>query len=307
MFTNKKILLTGGTGFFGNSLQFYSGHLKGNEIVIMSRNGRKPDFENTPFLKNNKIRYVASDVRSICLEETDFDFILHAATSSCSAVADKEMESVIIDGTKSILEFAQKNKKLEKLLYVSSGAVYGPKHQYAVTEDDVCEPNNIYGQSKLFAEQLCLESKLPIVIARCFTFIGEYLPLDIHFAIGNFIKDCLEEKDIIITGDGSPVRTYLHSEDLATWLWLILSQGKTGEIYNLGSDKEINLEDLAALVLKAANSDKQIKVLSPKVEGPISYYSPNIDKLKQDLNVEIKVKLEQAISRTLDFHRQRTD
>ena len=145
-----------------------------------------------------------------------------------------------------MLEFAAM-AGVRRLLYVSSGAVYGaqPADLAKIPETysgacDPLDPRTAYGQAKRLAEHLCgvsaANSALETVIARAFAFVGPGLPLDGHFAIGNFIADALAGREIKVKGDGTAMRSYLYAADLAAWLVKLLAQGESGAAYNVGSD-----------------------------------------------------------------------
>lgn len=283
----KSIFITGGTGFFGKSLFMHLSALKKYDVTLLSRSSKGD---------------IIGDVRNFEFPKRNFDYIYHGAATSSQIIPDDEMRSVIIEGTRHVLEFAKTTSA--KLLFVSSGAVYGdilyPANVNA-SETSHCRPTTDYGKAKLEAEQMCREAGIPYSIARCFAFVGEYLPLDANFAIGNFIRDCLANKTIVIKGDGTPLRSYLYAGDLAQWLWTILLKGEDGKVYNVGSDHLVSIEELAKTVRKIAGTNNEIQILSPPTWPP-QCYIPNISRARGELGLEVKVSLEEAIRRTIEYH-----
>ncbi|MBA7696316.1 dTDP-glucose 4,6-dehydratase [subsurface metagenome] len=165
-----------------------------------------------------------------------------------------------------------------------------------------------YGQAKRMAELLCSiyqnQHGLEVVIARCFAFVGPYLNLDIHYAVGNFIRDGLNGKTIQVLGDGSPLRSYLYAADLAIWLWTILLKGQSGRAYNVGSDKEINIADLALRVSKYFPQRPEVKIAQTPVPSKApERYVPCIDRAKKELKLQCWIELDEAIRRTIDFYK----
>jgi len=157
-------------------------------------------------------------------------------------------------------------------------------------------------------ENLCITHYIPVIIARCFAFVGPYLPLNAHFAIGNFIGNCLRNEPIIIKGDGTPLRSYMYATDLAEWLLTLLVKGKENEIYNVGSDQAISIQDLAFLVRDAAGKNNKIIVRGRPVseENPVSYI-PLVRKARTDLGVMIKRSIEESIAETISWYRNENE
>jgi nucleoside-diphosphate-sugar epimerase len=141
---------------------------------------------------------------------------------------------------------------------------------------------------------------LPLSIARCFSFVGAYLPLNIHYAIGNFIQNALFEDAITVRGDGTPLRSYLFAGDLVNWLITQLLHGQTRQIYNVGSDRMVGLGDLAHLVRDVIAPNKPVNILGHSTGGPRSCYVPNVDKAKRDMGLEIWTSLDQAVIQTAE-------
>ena len=216
-----------------------------------------------------------------------------------------------MEGTKNVLEYSRQHK-VKRLLFISSGAVYGNQHSDVshVPEDYTGAPNplnplNAYGCAKRQAENLCAlyhhQYGVDYVIARCFAFIGPYLPQNAHFAIGNFIRDGLNGGSIVVTGNGTTVRSYLYADDLAKSLWTILLKGNTGEAYNVGSDEAISISDLAHLV-SSCFDDKPEVIIKGKPDGEIDRYVPRVEKIKNELCVSERMTLVDGIKKTIDFH-----
>jgi dTDP-glucose 4,6-dehydratase len=163
----KRVLITGGTGFLGKSILDYrlrnSGLLGDSDITILSRN---PGvfFNAYPKLSSrNSISWICGDVRSFSSRGKNFDYIIHAATT-IDLNNEKEMYRSMVDGTKHVLEVAALCGA-KSILYISSGAVYGPQIA-PVQETADCNPATAYGRGKLVAEKLLMESGLDVRIAR---------------------------------------------------------------------------------------------------------------------------------------------
>ena len=299
---NKRLFITGGTGNFGKSILRHCSVFNENDFVILSPDPDTLKREFPSLLNGKRIEFLRGDVRDFKISEENFDYIFHGATTSGKIIPDDEMQSVVIDGTKHVLEFALRNKHLSNFLYVSSGAVYGNKYNIPIGEDFFCEPVDVYGRSKLEAEKLCLDSGVPCSIVRCFAVVGEYLPLDAHFAIGNFLRDCLNNQLIVINGDGTPIRTYIYSSDLVHWLWKILIDGEPGRTYNVGSDREISIGELAETVRKVAGTSNEIQILSSLSGASMQCYAPDISRARDELGLKVETSLEKAIRLTLEYH-----
>ena len=294
----RRIFITGGTGFFGKSMLDYrlrhpDWEWAQAEWIILSRAPERFTAE-YPQLANQKgISFVAGDVRDFAFPQGPFDAIIHAATSAVTTLSDEEMTSVILDGVRHVVDFA-KATGCRTILFTSSGAVYGPRTAPAA-ESDACNPTTAYGKGKLAAEQMLIDSGFDVKIARCFAFVGPYLNRRIHYAIGNFIQDCLDGKTITVNGDGTPLRSYLYADDLVEWLFAILERGETGRPYNVGSAEALSIRALAEKVRSVLGANNEIKVLGVPTGGASSVYVPEIGRARRELGLVVGVPLEQAI------------
>jgi nucleoside-diphosphate-sugar epimerase len=317
-FREKRIFITGGTGFFGKwlveTLLFANQRLDLRcHMTILSRN---PEFfiQNNPHLSDPEmVSFITGDVRDFVYPAGQYPIVVHAATDVVAPTNAVDLFLSCVDGTKRVLDFAHQAGCSDFLL-VSSGAVYGrqPEDMIAIPEayggaPDTLNSKSAYGEGKRCSEWLANaygdKHHFSVKIARCFAFVGPHLPLDQHFAIGNFIRDAISAQPIIIKGDGSAYRSYLYAADLAIWLWTILLRGPAGVAYNVGGDEAITIADLAKRVNLIAGSDREVKVLTPRdPQKSPDRYIPDIGKAELELGLKCRINLEDAILRTIQWN-----
>jgi len=317
----KRIFISGGTGFFGfwllESFCQINRMLKiDSEAIVLTRNPERFATKWPHLAKDPAIHLLKGDIRNFSFPEGECELGIHAATAASDTLSSEdqlEMYSTILDGTKRFLEFAAK-AKMEKLLFISSGAVYGlqPPEMTHILEDylgapDQISPKSCYAEGKRAAEQMCVlyakKFSFDVKIARCFAFVGPELPLDAHYAIGNFINNGLRNEDYLIKGDGTPFRSYLYAADLTIWLWTILFRGESGRPYNVGSDERHTILEVAELVSKAFPNPSKIIVRDRPIPGAqLKQYVPGVGRCKSELSLKETISLEQAITRTKDYY-----
>ena len=304
------VLITGGSGFFGKSMLSWLKHqqLGIKKLLILSRNPYNLDafFSLKDF--DFELEYISHNILEPIKYDDHIDYIIHAVSESSKQLAltsPLDLYELIVKGTKNILNFAV-SKKTKQLLFISSGSVYGELDYSSsgVTELSPCCVNSLnsfqaYSVAKVQAENLCSIFKfqygLTFSAARCFAFVGPFLPRDAHFAIGNFINQAINREDIIIRGDGTAVRSYLYADDLAEWLWTILMNGLNGSVYNIGSDYPVSILDLAKRVQSLIGSGSEIIVMNETKDEKRNFYVPNVDKIKTELGVKQQISLDVAI------------
>lgn len=317
-----RVLVTGGTGFFGQwlveSLAYASRALGlATRVVVLTRDPARANARAGRVELPPGVTYARGDVRELSVDGP-FDWCVHAATDASVALnaeAPEEMVSTTVDGTRAVLAFARR-QPLRGLLLCSSGAVYGrqPPDLARVPEEyrggpDVTDPAQAYAEGKRMAElcgAIAAKRGVPATIARCFAFVGPFLPIDTHFAVGNFVRDRLDGGPIAVRGDGTAVRSYLYAADLAVWLWTILVRGAAGRAYNVGSEREISIYALAQLVAGSAEAAASVvRGREPDRGVPAERYVPSTRRARTELGLEERVPLADAIERTARWYAPR--
>ena len=319
-----RIFLTGGTGFFGiwllESLLHADQKLSlGAKVVILTRDEAAFRAKAPRLAADRRLDFVHGDVRTFQFPPGGFTHVIHAATQASVRLNHEQpelMRDVIVSGTRRTLEFAEQCGA-KKFLLASSGAVYGRQRPDvpSLAENDPgyaapLDPPSAYAEGKRAAERLCAEAAgrggLDVTCARAFAFVGPHLPLETHFAVGYFLRDALRGSPIEVSGDGTPLRSYLYASDLAVWLWTILLKGRPGRAYNVGSENAVSIADLAQLVAEAAAPAAEIRIAGkPEPGRPPERYIPNTDRARTELGLGQTVDLEEALRRTVAWERAR--
>lgn len=297
----KSLLFIGGTGFFGQSLFDYlnkinSKRSKLSKIIILSRKRKE--------IKSKiKISYITKNIAKIkTLPVTNY--IIYAANSKNN----KEN----LRGIHNFISLLNDRHKKTRILLTSSGAVYGKinirKKSKETDKLTLSKVNNFKGYKKEYAKAKIIMEKefyklhkngFNVVIARLFTFIGKRILTNKNFAITNLLNQARNKKiKYLQLNDSRHVyRGYMNSEDLAEWVLKILSiSSNKFEVYNVGSDEAITIENLSKLIAKKFNKTvKKPQKNNKKYSKNIDYYVPSILKAQKKLNLKIKFKIKNSL------------
>jgi UDP-glucose 4-epimerase len=270
-----KILVTGGAGFIGSHLS--ETLLQMGHIVHVIDDFSTGKYENIKHLVSNaNFSYTVGSILNESMDKivSNCEQIYHfAAAVGVKNIIDNPLDSMLVNikGTEIILELANLYKK--KILIASSSEVYGKstKIPYEETDDRLVGSTHIsrwsYSSSKAIDEFLALaynrEKKLPIVIARIFNTIGPRQTGLYGMVVPRFVKNALLNHPIIIYGDGKQTRCFCYIDDIICGIIDIMNhKDSIGKIFNIGSNEEISIEDLAKLIINLTNSKSKIEYIS---------------------------------------------
>jgi dTDP-glucose 4,6-dehydratase len=305
----KSLLVIGGTGFFGKSILKYLLNdnflnIKINKVFILSRKTSKLVTCNKKVKKKIKIIKINSDILTV-KKLPIADYVIYAAILKNFS---KDHKAV-----RKYLKLAKNYHFKSKILYISSGAVYGKQSPSIIDfkENFIKSNNKIsfnkgykkeYSKIKLKNEELFKnfgKKGGKVSIARCFSFVGEYLPRNSYYVVGNIIKNILNNETINIRSNYKIIRSYMYSDDLVRWLFKILFRSdKSCPIYNVGSNNAVKIHELALLLAKKYNLSVKSKVINKK---GIDKYIPNVDKAKRELGLKNNYNSFQAIIKTINL------
>jgi len=319
---NQTIVITGGTGFIGTWLAelvtcLNDDYRFGTKAVLVARS--TDQFRTTkPHLANRgDVTFLKADVRHLLDMPKETNWVVHAASSPDNRFhASNPIETMmgIADGTAAVLRAVDRCSDLRMFLNISSGLIYGdqPLNLERVSEkysgSPLCHaPTSAYAEAKRYGEALAVaarsQARIPAINVRPFAFIGPYQSLDTPWAINNFLWDSLNGNPIKVLGDGQTVRSYMYPSDAAFWILSMLTNAKTGSVYNIGSPEAITLEKLAQLVASYFSPKPEI-VLRVSSVAQQTRFVPDVTSALEQLGLKTTVSLEKSLTRTIEWHRK---
>ena len=316
---NKQLVITGASGFVGTwlTLSWVAARKKLNgsgKLLITSRNPQSLLPLVNVIDSRSPITALSSDIRNLHIpSEFRNGNLIHAATPASAALNASDpaaMLKIIIEGQERVIVEAVRMNN--RLLFLSSGAVYGRQpldlsHLPETWEGapQIGDSNSAYHEGKRVAELMgniaATKQGLHFISARLFAFIAPFLPLGTHFAAGNFIRDALSSNQIEIQSGGGSVRSYLYATDLCSGLWALLARGETGSAYNIGSDQDITIKELAIKVAWLAGTNARVNVRGLDTPENVSRYVPSLERLHNEIGMKQSISLEQSLKRTISW------
>ena len=316
---NKPLVITGASGFVGTwlTLSWVAARKRLNgrgQLLITSRNPQSLLPLVNVIDSRSPVTALSSDIRNLHIpSEFRNGNLIHAATPASAALNASDpaaMLKIIIEGQERVIVEAVRMNN--RLLFLSSGAVYGRQpldlsHLPETWEGapQIGDSNSAYHEGKRVAELMgniaATKQGLHFISARLFAFIAPFLPLGPHFAAGNFIRDALSSNQIEIQSGGGSVRSYLYATDLCSGLWALLARGETGSAYNIGSDQDITIKELAIKVAWLAGTNARVNVRGLDTPENVSRYVPSLERLHNEIGMKQSVSLEQSLKRTISW------
>ncbi len=295
-----KILVTGGAGFIGSHISTYL-YDKGFDIEIID-NLERSSPENLRRIKEknlliHKIDLRKNDLRTL-LER--YDVIIHA---SAYISVEESMHNPWIYFENNFYATERLTRYLsnkQKIIYLSSAAVYGEPIKIPIEETDPTRPKSPYGLSKLLGEKSVIRNSLcnkySYFIFRIFNVYGRGQNKEYAGVITIFLDRLRRDLPPIIYGDGSSIRDFIYVEDVAKAVYLAINKDLSG-VYNLGTGKGVSIKELAGIMIKLSGKEYLKPVFSEARPGDIKISIANINRIKRDLGFAPSIDLVNGLSK----------
>ena len=284
-----RIFVTGGAGFIGTHL---CKKLTSLHKVTVYDNFSNSNKESFPAMEN--VTLIVGDIldnSKLFDSMKNHDVVIHLAAKTDVIDSIHNPDDTFqtnVQGTQNVLDSCKSNA-ISKIIVTSSAAVYQNSGN-SVNEESTTKPLSPYGQSKLDMEKITIQSKIDYTILRLFNVYGGG---HTSVVITNFKKNILENKPLIIFGDGKAIRDFIHIDDVVDGI--ILSMTSTSGIYNIASGNGTSIGDLAKLFMQLSGKNSEIIHKSAR-DGEIIYSVANITKSQKELGFYPKMSLDGGLS-----------
>lgn len=278
-----KVLITGGAGFIGSHLAEHFQN-SGDEVTVL-------DNFSTGSMRNLELfgfsgKSVTGDIRDTKLVESliaETDLVLHmAAALGVANIMNSPIESIStnIAGSEVVLLAATKFKK--RIIIASTSEIYGKNPKQPLSEEDdrvIGTPQNIrwsYSDAKAIEEamarSLYLQKQLAVTTVRFFNTVGPRQTGEYGMVVPRFVKAALADEDLVVHGDGTQSRVFCHVNDAINGVLSLLKQEESiGEVFNIGGEGEISINELAAKVISLTKSKSNIKHIAYTDAYPVGF------------------------------------
>jgi UDP-glucose 4-epimerase len=319
-----RVLITGGAGFIGSHLA--ERHLERGDEVYIIDDLSTGSVENIQHFKTHpNLTYYFDTITRHHLtgELVDLcDVIYHlAAAVGVRLIVESPVKTIEtnIQGTEMVLSLAAKKRK--RVLIASTSEVYGKRDRIPFREDDdlVMGATNkgrwSYACSKAIDEFLAIaywkEKRVPTVIVRLFNTVGPRQTGRYGMVIPNFVSQALAGEEITVYGDGTQSRCFTHVSDVVGALMQLIEHPQAvGEVYNIGSDKEVTMTELAEQIKELTGSSSRI-VYVPYDEAYEEGFEdmmrrvPDLNKIHSLTGYHPKINLEQILESVIAYQRSK--
>jgi dTDP-glucose 4,6-dehydratase len=309
----KTLLVIGGSGFFGKSiLDYFSRKISLKKmikkIIIISRKSLDKKISKE-VNKNYFLKKINANILNV-KKLPKADYVIY-----CALLNNYKNDHLAL---KHYINLAKKYHSKSKILYISSGAIYGkqPTNVKKIRESFLSSKTNKntnfnnknknqYSILKKRNEKMFNKLKsygVKISIARCFAFVGKFLPRNSNYVVGNFIESILKNRDICIKSNHDVFRSYMYADDLVRWLIKIVENSNVNcPTYNVGSENTVNIHKFGSILAKKYNLNCPVGKIDKK---KYDMYVPSTNKIKEELNLIAKFNSLQAVNKTINLLKQ---
>ncbi len=337
----KKLLIIGGAGFLGHylvqavlhwntrssgdviSLTVFDNYIRGVPAWLSALQ----DNPNLTLVKHDITDPLPSDM-------DDYHYIIHAASIASPTYYRQypiETMDANVNGLRSLLDYCVAQSEtatpVEGFLFYSTSEIYGDPTPESIPTPETYRgsvsctgPRACYDESKRYGETLCVnfaqQREVPVKIARPFNNYGPGLKITDRRVLADFVRDVLNERDIVMLSDGAPTRTFCYIADAIVGYYKILIKGRPGESYNIGTEApEISMKVLAEKVVEQASklfgyqgkavfqesADKDYLVDNPNRR------CPDIAKARQELGYDPQITVDDGLEKAMLWYKENSE